>query len=268
MRSKSRTHGVNPASIRTIRITVLLGVLLAWETAASFAGSRRTYIPHIRDVAAAAAGFLSDEDFGSNALATLTAVASGVAIGGIIGVTAGLLITSSSRVRLVVEPIILYLGAIPKIVLYPLFIYTLSVGMGSRIGMATLSVMFPVAVSTIGSGWLIRPLWLGAARMLGATRLQGIRYVALPAMLPGILTGLQLGSAAGIVGTVAAESKIGNEGIGYLLVDHYSRLEIPEMFALVLIVFMCASLLAMVLERAQRGLRRSQERQNLQPPPF
>lgn len=258
-------RGWLPSGVRAIRVLLLVLVLAVWEAVASFGGGLRSYVPHVWDLAAALGRVLGEEEFASHVQATLIALGSGVAIGGVAGVLVGLAITSVRSVRFVLEPVVLYLGAIPKIVLYPLFIYTLSVGMASKVGMASLSVFFPVAVSTVGSAWLIRPVWLRAATVLDAGRWQAVRHVALPAMLPSILTGVQLGVAAGIVGTVAAESKVGKEGIGHMVIDYYSRLELPEMYVLVLLVFVCASVLAIGMNRVLKGLRKAEERQSNQP---
>lgn len=239
--------------VAQIRLTALLLALVVWELAATV-GPVSSYLPHIWSICSAVVEVVTADGFGAHLKATLTALAVGVAIGASAGTAIGLLIASNRLVRLTFEPVVVYLAAIPKIVVYPIFVWFFSIGVASKVGMSVLSSFFPVTVSTMGAAWVIRPTWPKAATMLGANRYQRLRYVALPAMAPGIATGIRLGVSVGIVGTLAAETKVGNLGIGYLIINYYSRYDLPKMYATVLIVFVAASIIAIVLERLTRNI--------------
>lgn len=246
-----------------IRIIAAVAAFLMWELAAS-TGPLADYLSHSWDISSAVQRVLSTDAFPEHLKATMFALVVGVSIGAGTGVVLGLLIASNRLLRLVFEPLIVYLGAVPKIVMYPILVWFLSVGLASKTGMSVLSAFFPVVIQTIGAVWVIRPVWPKAAKMLGASPVRRLVYVSLPAMAPTIATGIRLGVSAGIVGTLAAETKVGNRGIGYLIIHYYSRFELPEMYAVVLIAFVGASLIALVLERLSRHIAGSERRRSNQ----
>lgn len=247
------------SNVARIRLGAFAVVVALWELSASV-GVLSQYNPHVWELVGAVGRVVSDDDIGTHLAATTRVLLVGVVVGSAAGVAVGLLVASSRYLRVVLEPLILYMGAIPKIVLFPIFVWFLGIGASSRIGLTVLSAFFPVLVQTLGSVWLIRPIWVRAATMLGAGPLQRVLRVALPTMVPSILTGIRLGIAAGIVGTLASETKFGNEGIGYLIVHYYSRLDLPEMYAVVLLVFLTASVLSVTLDALLRRVVRSERR--------
>lgn len=245
--------------VARIRLLCLLVAIVLWELSATV-GPLSQYNPHVWELAGASARIVTDDNIGTHLWATLKVLFVGSALGSFAGVAVGLVVASSRHLRVVFEPLIVYLGAIPKIVLFPIFVFFFAIGTTSRIGLTTLSAFFPVVVQTLGSAWLIRPIWIRAATMLGAGPVQRVLRVAFPTMLPSILTGIRLGVAAGIIGTLAAETKFGNEGIGYLVVFHYSRYQLAEMYAVVLLVFLAASALSITMDALLRRVVRSERR--------
>lgn len=67
--------------------------------------------------------------------------------------------------------------------------------------------------------------------------------VYLPAMRISVLNGMRLGLGVAIVGVLLAETKLSNRGLGYLIIQSYSRFDMPEMYALLFIVFIVAGVL-------------------------
>ena len=63
---------------------------------------------------------------------------------------------------------------------------------------------------------------------------------------------------------MAAETKFGNEGVGYLVVFYYSRFQLPEMYAVVLLVFVAAALLSIAIDALLRRVVRAERRASSQ----
>ena len=59
----------------------------------------------------------------------------------------------------------------------------------------------------------------GAARCLGASRLQAFAFVVIPTTLPHILNGMQIGMANSLQTLIIAEMLAANEGIGHLILN-------------------------------------------------
>ena len=52
-----------------------------------------------------------------------------------------------------------------------------------------------------------------------------------------IVTGLRLGLGVAIIGTLLAETKLSNRGLGFLIINAYSTFNMPRMYALLIVLF-------------------------------
>ena len=72
-------------------------------------------------------------------------------------------------------------------------------------------------------------------RLNGATRWQTLTLLSLPSALPSFLTGLRISGTLALVGAVVAEFVAGSggfaSGLAYRIIEASYRLEIPRMFA-------------------------------------
>ena len=87
-----------------------------------------------------------------------------------------------------------------------------------------------------------------AARSLGASSFQVFRYVALPATVPYILTGMRLAMANSFVTIVAAEMVAANEGLGKMLWDSRLYMLVDDIF----VALVSLGLLGFVIDRLFR----------------
>ena len=70
-----------------------------------------------------------------------------------------------------------------------------------------------------------------------ATTLQMVWKIYLPAMRAPVINGVRLGLGVAIIGTLLAETKLSNRGIGYLIIQAYSTFDMPRMYALLIVLF-------------------------------
>jgi NitT/TauT family transport system permease protein/taurine transport system permease protein len=87
---------------------------------------------------------------------------------------------------------------------------------------------------------------------MGATLVQQITRVIIPASIPTVLTGLRLGGALTIIGVVVSEMLTASAGIGYLVTRYRTILESPHVFAAILMILVLSimfDLLARAVER-------------------
>ena len=55
-----------------------------------------------------------------------------------------------------------------------------------------------------------------------------------------IINGLRLGFGVAVIGTLLAETKLSNQGLGFRVIQAYSLFNMPLMYALLIIVFAIA----------------------------
>ena len=66
---------------------------------------------------------------------------------------------------------------------------------------------------------------------------QMVTKIYLPAMRAPIVNGVRLGLGVAIIGTLLAETKLSNRGIGFLIIQAYSTFDMPRMYALLIVLF-------------------------------
>lgn len=161
----------------------------------------------------------------------------GFVIGTSLGLTVGLALARSRLLGQAFEPLILSLAPVPKIIIYPIFIWFLGIGMASRVAMGAASSFFPLAIYAASAVRQIKPIHIEAARLLRAGRYQLLMKVYVPAALAPIWVGLRLGAAISIVGILLAETKISQKGLGFLMIEYYNHFQIAEMYSVLLLIF-------------------------------
>jgi ABC-type nitrate/sulfonate/bicarbonate transport system permease component len=64
--------------------------------------------------------------------------------------------------------------------------------------------------------------------------------IYLPALRPSLVTSLRLGFGLAVVGVLLAEIKLSNAGLGFLANEHYSHYRVPDLYAVLTLVFLVA----------------------------
>ena len=77
-------------------------------------------------------------------------------------------------------------------------------------------------------------------RSFRANAWQMVTKIYLPAMRQPIINGVRLGLGVAIIGTLLAETKLSNRGVGFLIIQAYSLFDMPRMYALLIVLFVIA----------------------------
>jgi NitT/TauT family transport system permease protein len=125
---------------------------------------------------------------------------------------------------------------------------------------AFIVAFFPVlSNTTLGLNSVDRNL-AGLFRLYGASRLQTLLYLKLPAALPYLLGGLRIAGGLSLIGAVVAEIAAGSAGAGsglaYRIAESGYRLNIPRMFAALLLLSVAGIVIYMLLALASHLLLR------------
>lgn len=235
-----RTSGVSRARVALLRILLIAAVLAAWEATARSGLLFRDVIPPLEVIARAIVRLVADPAFYGQLSITAAEVGAALAIGGPAGVVAGLVLGANRFLARAYEPIVHYLGPTPKIIFFPIMIMWFGVGPGSKIAMGVLSCFFPIAVSVAGGMREIDRVLVRVGRSFRLTALQMALKIYLPAMRTPVVNGLRLGLGVAIIGTLLAETKLSNRGLGYLVIQAYAVFDMPRMYALLAVLFVLA----------------------------
>ncbi|MFT4190716.1 MAG: ABC transporter permease subunit [Comamonas sp.] len=145
--------------------------------------------------------------FGAFALAVVTAVPIGIAMG------------ASRLARGVFDPPIEFYRPLPPLAYLPLVVIWFGIDETSKIVLIYLACFAPIALAAKAGVRSASVEQLSAAASLGATRWQLVRHVILPAALPDILVGLRIAIGFGWTTLVAAEMVAATVGLGQMVLN-------------------------------------------------
>jgi NitT/TauT family transport system permease protein len=172
-------------------------------------------------------------------LTTLQTTLEGFAAAGIGGIALALLFNQSKWLEYSLFPYAVILQVTPVIAIAPLLLIYLP-QQTAVIVCAWIVAFFPVlSNTTLGLNSVDRNL-AGLFQLYGASRRQTLLYLKLPSALPFILGGLRIAGGLSLIGAVVAEIAAGSAGAGsglaYRIAESGYRLNIPRMFAALLLL--------------------------------
>lgn len=141
----------------------------------------------------------------------------GLALSMSVGAAVAVLLWWSSYASKVLEPYMVVLNALPKVALGPIFY----IWLGDRYsvyGMA-IAISIIVTIMMIESGFReIAKSKLKLMESFGATKLQTLRMVLLPASVPNLIATLKVNVGLTLVGVIMGEFLSSKAGLGYMIV--------------------------------------------------
>ena len=167
---------------------------------------------------------------------TLVELLSGFAIGASVGLVLAAVVTQFPFTEKIIAPYILVLVTTPMLALVPLLILRFGFGFTPRIIAVALAAGPMVMINAATGFRRVDSAKIALARSYGASTLQIFWKIRAPMALPMILVGLMIGAIFGLLTAVGAEMVGGGFGLGNRLTTYSSMINMPEFFAVVLIL--------------------------------
>jgi taurine transport system permease protein len=185
-------------------------------------------------------------------LASLGRIGAGVGLAIVAGVVIGLLLATVRPFQVIAEPYVTFLRSLPPLAYFSLLIIWFGIGNASKIWLLFLTAFPPIALSVVGGVQAIRADRVHAARALGAGRLQVLRHVQLPSVLPEVFTGTRLAIGFAWTTIVAAETVDGIPGIGGLAWSTKKFQQTDVAVLCIVVIGLTALLLDQLVKAAER----------------
>jgi ABC-type nitrate/sulfonate/bicarbonate transport system permease component len=230
-----------------IRIGVVVLIALLWEATARSGLLFRDVVPPLTAIAAAIWKLLANPDFYANLQVTAWEIFSSLAVGSALGIFVGILLGANQFLSRAYEPYVYYLAPTPRIIFFPVMIMWFGVGIASKIALGALSCFFTVALSTAGGMRQIDKVLVRVGKTFRASQWQMATKIYLPAMRVPVLNGIRLGFGTATVTALLAETKLSNQGLGFMIMQIYSRFDMPSLYGLLIIVFVLAGVGNLIL---------------------
>jgi NitT/TauT family transport system permease protein len=174
-------------------------------------------------------------------LATLVALPTGFALAG-----------AFPRLAKFFNPLMTFLSQIPPFILLPVFVLMFKVGEGSICAVIFWAAFWPILFSTMLGIGTVDPQLVKAARSMGADRFTIFTDVVIPGALPSIMTGLRYGMTFTFMMLIGAESLGSFTGMGYELIVAQRRVQIPNIYFMVLVIAVVGIAVNYLLEALER----------------
>jgi NitT/TauT family transport system permease protein len=196
---------------------------------------------------------------GDSLLVTLITTLEGFILAGLGGVGLAVLFNQSRVLEHALYPYAVILQVTPIVAIAPLLLIYLP-QQGAVLACAWIVAFFPVlANTTLGLNSVDHNL-VALFELYGAGRMQVLRFLKLPAALPQILGGLRIAGGLSLIGAVVAEISAGSAGAGsglaYRIAESGYRLNIPRMFAALILLSIAGIIIYFALAAASHLLLR------------
>ena len=162
------------------------------------------------------------------------------ALATVAGVLISFVFVQSKRIETALFPYAVLLQVTPIVAVAPLIIIWVKDPVLSMVICAALVALFPIVSNTTLGLRSVEPDLLAYFQLNRATRLQVLMRLRIPSALPYFFGGLRISSGLALIGAVVAEFVAGTGGQGaglaYQILQAGFQLNIPRMFAALLLI--------------------------------
>ncbi|MFT3720178.1 ABC transporter permease [Pseudorhodoferax sp.] len=194
---------------------------------------------------------------GSSLLVTLKITVLSFVVATVVGVLVSFLFVQSRLIETALFPYAVLLQVTPIVAVAPLIIIWVKDPTASLVICATLVALFPIISNTTLGLRSVDPDLQAYFRMNHATRLQTLLRLRVPSALPYFFGGLRISSGLALIGAVVAEFVAGTggsaTGLAYQILMAGYQLNIPRMFAALLLISLTGVALFALMAWATRA---------------
>ncbi len=235
-------------------------VVLVWEGVRFTGIVNPKLFPSILEVAGSTVAMLKSGSLQGHIYASFLRVLVAFSVGITAAIIVGFAIGWFRVVRMLLDPMINFFRALPPIALIPLMIIFFGIGEASKVVVLTYSSFFPALVVIYQSLVGLDPIYVRAARTLGATNMEIFRRIIMPQLVPHIVTACRVSLGVCWATLVAAELIAARQGIGAMMVDAQNFFQMPPLVLGVILVGLIALTMDGIVRVVERRLTVWQER--------
>jgi NitT/TauT family transport system permease protein len=231
-------------------ILLVIGGLAAWQALHWLAGDVALTSP--LDTFRHLGKLIVTERFWLNVAETARAFGVAAAISLVLGVALGVLLGLNRTSGIVSEPILIALYSLPKVTLYPLVLLCFGLGISAKIAFGAMHGLIPVTIFTMKAIMQIKPVFWRTAAALRLTPGQTAISVALPAVLPEVISGARLGFSLTLLGVLIGEMFASQRGLGFMITSAMGLGDIATIMAVAVFISVFAITANMLLLKLDR----------------
>jgi NitT/TauT family transport system permease protein len=218
------------------QLLALTIVLAVWEAAGRAGWLNPLYAPAPSRIGLALVELFSQGNIWPHIEATFGAALGGLVLGIGVGVALGAAAALVPLIAQLLEPVMMMLNAVPRVVLAPLCVIWFGIGLGSKVALAFVLVAVLVFFTVYTGIKQVDRRLVERVRTLGGGRWTVLREVYLPFVTAWIMGNLKVAVGFAFTGAVVGEFVGASRGLGYLLSFAQSTYNSALMLALVFLI--------------------------------
>lgn len=232
----------------------LLLLLALWESISRLGWLDPFYAPPPSAVGQVIFELVAEGELWPHLGATTIAAFAGLLVGLGLGIVLGFAAALSPLLAELLEPVMILLNAIPRVILAPLFVIWLGIGLASKLALATILVAVLIFFAVYNGIKEVDRRLVERVRTLGGDRRVLIREVYVPSVTAWVLGNFKVAVGFAFTGAVVGEFVASSRGLGYLLQFAQSTYNAALTIALIVIIMAFVLLLFALAERLERRL--------------
>ena len=218
------------------RVTLLVLGALVWEAAARSGAFSPLIVPSLARIGRELWWLVVRPESLADAWFSLQRAIVGFALAAVVGVVLGVLMGRSSIAAACLGPIFSGTYPIPKIALFPVFIYLFGIGSLSKVLLIFLECLYPIVVTTHAGSRAVNRVLVWSAASMGASRARILWRVMLPAAAPFIFAGFRVALPIAMIVVIITEMISSADGLGYLAMYSLASFKTDRMLAVVVVI--------------------------------
>jgi ABC-type nitrate/sulfonate/bicarbonate transport system permease component len=225
-----------PRHERLIVAAAVLGLFALWEALARLGRIDPTLAPAPTTIMDALMRLVARPEVRASLAVTGWEVLVAFLIALPTGLLLGFLLAEVPVLGALVRPLVNFLFGVPKSIFLPVFILVFGVSIPQKIAFGVFTTIFVLIVGGAAAVQSVPRELITVSRVYGASRGQIIREIYLPAMAPILLESARLGMIFNITAVLLCEIYGARDGIGYRIAAWGENLQMPQLYAALVIV--------------------------------
>lgn len=238
---------------RVLALSLLIGL---WEIAARTGAIDPFYFPAPSRIAAVMTQLVVEGTIWNHLEATISAAVLGLVFGLLVGIVLGFMAALLPLMAQLLEPVMILLNAIPRVILAPLFVIWLGIDLSSKVALALILVAVLVFFAVYNGIKEVDKRLVERVKTLGGGRAVLLREVYVPSVTSWVMGNLKVAVGFAFTGACVGEFVASTRGLGYLLQFAQSTYNAALSMALVLLIMGFVLILFWLSELLERRLMR------------
>ena len=176
----------------------------------------------------------------------------GIIVSVLLGVPLGYLMGYYPNLDKLLSPLIYFTYPIPKLALLPVVMLLFGLGEVSKLIMIIIIIIFQIIITSRDAVRSIPEETFRSLRSLGASRMQKLSDVIIPASLPEVLTSIRIALGTAVSILFFTETFGTEYGMGYFIMDSWMRVNYLEMYAGIVTLSLMGFIIFAVIDIIER----------------